>query len=86
MDQQELVRGWQCQGMVEGMERKERKVGGRLGRGRIVIQAPCSRWGGVGKRAKGGGRQGMSRERACRLPRDSRGEVEGVTGQGGVEG
>lgn len=51
-----------------------------------VIQAPCSRWGGVGKRAKGGGRRGMSGERACRLPRDSRGEVEGVTGQGGVEG
>ena len=38
MDQQELVRGWQCQGMVEGMERKERKVGGRLGRGRIYQQ------------------------------------------------
>lgn len=81
-DQQELVCGWQCQGIVEGREKKKRKVGGHSGgrgRGRIYQQIEWNMWfrlqsggGGVGKRAKGWRgreyeRQSMSGWGACGL-------------------
>lgn len=61
-DQQELVRGWQCQGIVKGMERKKRKVGGHsrgLGRGRIYQQIE---WNIVWFRPQSGEARGSRQE------------------------